>query len=369
MLNKIELKETSECFFTPYYFFKNDKMFNFCVGSRGTGKTTNWLTYLIRDASIKQKQVALVLRWQRNIDEYRANPTAFTNIEKLYNKWYGERIILTQKKETVYMITNLREDEDGKYRPWSEYDYEKDKLVEYNVSTPVMQFFALSKYNEYKSKDWSDIIYIFMDEFQCEEKTASVGYLNKEPEKLINIVDTIAREFGNQYRDVRVILCSNAVDLYNPYYLYFGLINDIDRTAKSQRICKKHIAYELHYIEIDKGEFGEFISNTDYGAYAKDNVYRKEQRHDILDKINPSILTKWFCIRHRDYYITFYLFHFAKEKAIYCKRTIGKDTTELKVPQARIELSSVRKGFMDMYFDGYMTKSVLCGLGLADWGY
>jgi len=352
ILNQFKIVKEEKNFFTPRYFFGRDKLINICVGNRGTGKSSAWLTYLVRHAITKQREIAFVLRLVGDIDEYKSNKTAFTNVEKLYKDLFNEEIILRQKKDVVYLVEyEEREEIEGE---------DKNKYIPKEIlKQPILRMFALAKYDKYKSKDYSNIDFIFMDEFQAEARHGMSCYIGNEPEKLMNLTDTISRGFGEAYRQTRIILCSNFVDLYNPYYLYFGIINDIDPNLQSQRFCKEDVCYELHYIPIDKGRFGKFVKNTDYGKYALGNQARKVHRQDVLRGLNPSILRPYFAVQDKKTYITFNVFEFAKEKSIYVKRTQGTSTPVYKDLAAKQEVSKLKSQYIDFYYDDYETKTAL----------
>jgi len=95
--------------------------------------------------------------------------------------------------------------------------------------TLVAHIVSINNFNKIKSQDFSRVDYLFMDEFETEDGR----YIPKEPEKLLNIIDTVARGFNQPYRPIQCVLASNNVDPINDYFKYFKLLNEVDAQAQS----------------------------------------------------------------------------------------------------------------------------------------
>lgn len=78
-----------------------------------------------------------------------------------------------------------------------------------------------------QSHEFSDIDYILFDEFQSENGC----YAQNELKKFLSIYTSVNRGSGQMTRDVRVIMLSNSVDIYNPYYLALGITDKLLHTG------------------------------------------------------------------------------------------------------------------------------------------
>lgn len=96
--------------------------------------------------------------------------------------------------------------------------------------------FAVSMKNPDKIKKFSPIFScvenIFLDEYQLETKQ----YLKDEMRNFRIIVTSIARGKGERIRNsVKIFLAGNPVDLFNPYYIAYGIYNRILPNTKYLR--------------------------------------------------------------------------------------------------------------------------------------
>lgn len=77
----------------------------------------------------------------------------------------------------------------------------------------------------------SDVDCILFDEFIPE----SGRYLPKEVDKLTSIHDSLARGGGQQVKYLPTILVGNLIDIFNPYYEAFGVVDDMQLETKFYR--------------------------------------------------------------------------------------------------------------------------------------
>ena len=109
---------------------------------------------------------------------------------------------------------------------------------------------------------------IVFDEFIRERDNS--GYIPNEVDALLNLMDTVFRTRENG----RCICLSNAVSVINPYFVYFGLVPDINKRFNAY----KHILIEIpdskdFSDERRKTKFGQLIDGTEYGEMSLDNEF------------------------------------------------------------------------------------------------
>ena len=122
---------------------------------------------------------------------------------------------------------------------------------------------------------------------------------------MLELIETIFRHRDNNNK---VIFVANAISIVNPYFTYFNIKPDLDKRFT----LSKHIAIELYtnddFINMKKKtRFGDLISNTDYGKYAIENKYLRDNYSFIIEKrpnnliyantliYNNNTLGVWLC--------------------------------------------------------------------------
>ena len=216
-----------------------------CVGNRTAGKTVFFKRMLVNAFLNKGHEFMLVFRNAYELQGV-AEPF-FKDIENLFFR--GMEMDFESVAKGLYYRLYL----DG-------------KVCGYVVS--LSMFDKLKKY----SSDFVNVENIFFDEFQTE----SNKYLKEETEKFESLIVTVSRGQGKQFREIRIILCSNTVTVLNPYYVLFGIHK---RLRKDTKILKgRGWVLEQTYNEnaskaIEQSAFAKAIGESKYLAYAKQNVY------------------------------------------------------------------------------------------------
>lgn len=209
-----------------------DKLFNFIIGQRGSGKTYSCKIWAL-NRYIKFKEQFIYLR---RYDEERKT-VAKELLNDIYSK-FSEPLEVTRNGKQIKV---------------------RDETAGYIMS--------LTKMADLKSMSLPDVQTIIFDEFLIEKGVHH--YIKDEPRVFLNFYETIAR-----MRDVRVFFLSNSTSLYNPYFSYFHLQLPFGKNI----VVKDEILVELvanpDFIKAKKKtRFGSIISGTDYEAYSVENKF------------------------------------------------------------------------------------------------
>lgn len=214
-----------------------NKLFNFVIGNRGSGKTYGTKKLVVKDFLKNGNQFVYIRRYDTEIKAlkrfFEQMENAFPNIE--FNDVKGLRI---NGEECGYCL-------------------------------------PLSRASKFKSISFEKVRTIIFDEFIVESGRQS--YLPKEVWKFLDFYETISR-----MRDVRVIFLGNRVSDYNPYFTFFN----IDLGNHEEFIIKEDIAVEiirnLEYQEKKLGtRFGQLIKGTTYYEYAVENKSAEDSDYFI----------------------------------------------------------------------------------------
>lgn len=186
---------------------------NFVCGSRLGGKSTWAQKYVLRKAikswkrnGRKEKcldQFAVIVRYERDIDIL-----CKTYFENTIKQWYPEFDIRYEAK---------------RFRIYTHWGKEELRCT-------IGYAFALNNATKMKSTSYPYINTMIMEEFMNIEGKyiKSVAEPELEVELMVSLFSTIARGNGMQFRPwVRVLCISNNFYLDNPYFKYYGLIQDI----------------------------------------------------------------------------------------------------------------------------------------------
>lgn len=134
---------------------------------------------------------------------------------------------------------------------------------------------------------FSDIERLLMDEFQSETN----HYCSDEVKKLLSVHTSIARGQGKQVRYVPVFMLGNAVTLINPYYVHLGVINRLRNDTKFLK--GDGFVIEQGYIDSasraqKQSAFNRAFSNSEYVAYASENIYLNDNTSFIEKPIGKN---------------------------------------------------------------------------------
>lgn len=138
--------------------------------------------------------------------------------------------------------------------------------------------FSLSTANNKKSISYPSVTTLIFDEFLLEQ--GNQRYLPNEPEKLLNLYETIARP-GTQHPRVVVFMLANAISITNPYFLYWNLKMPVKKDKNGKYIWKhptrpilvEDVRNEAFIDKKKNTEFGALVEGTTYADYSIENKF------------------------------------------------------------------------------------------------
>lgn len=219
-------------------------LFNFIIGNRGGGKTYGAKKFVINRFLKKNEQFMYVRRYK----------------EELKKKKQFFMDIAAEFPENKFEVKNFEAQIDGKTCGY---------------------FMPLSTSKIEKSVSFPYVTTIIYDEFILDK--GAYHYLRDEVTHFLDLFETVARSRDN----VRVLFLSNAITVTNPYFLYFNIqLPKFDKKFSFNK--EKGILVELvqneDFIEMKKQtRFGKLISGTQYGDYAIDNAFLRDD-HSFVEK-------------------------------------------------------------------------------------
>ena len=234
------------------YYSRNDllsynALFNFCVGSRGTGKTYQFKDWAISDFIKNDNQFVYVRRYK-------------TEFKDIYN--FFDDII-------------------NKY-PDHEFKVGHGKFI---IDGEIAGFYiALSTAITKKSVAYPNVNKIGFDEFILEKST--IHYLPNEVNAFLGLYETIARDRNN----VRCLFMANSVTLINPYFLFFDL--QVDKTKRFWTFKNNDLVVELTDLEDFKEHkkqtrFAKIIDGTEFSKYAIEGEFTGDN-YEFIEEKSPN---------------------------------------------------------------------------------
>jgi hypothetical protein len=224
-------------------------LFMFIVGPRGQGKTYGSKKWAIDDFKKTGGQFIYLRRLASEIKQAKINKF----FHDIYDRYPEDQLAVEGRTALI------NGDEAGQFM---------------NLSTAKID----------KSVPFPMVNKIIFDEFIIDK-----GFHHYLPDEVINFLElyeTIARMRNN----VQVIFLSNAITQTNPYFLYFNI--KLPRT-KNGISCKNDILIQMindnEFIEAKKNtRFGKLIAGTQYGDYAIDNKFLRDNEEFISHKTEKS---------------------------------------------------------------------------------
>ena len=233
---------------------------NFLIGERGVGKTYSTTKFFINQFKKKGFQFAYIRRYK-------------TELKKAIPKFFDS------------MIKNNEFPQDSLYHKGETF-YCNDKVIGYAMTLTTAQ--------NLKGDNFPNVKYIMFDEFIIEN--GQHHYLQDEVMNFLGLIETIART-----RDINIFMLGNAVNIVNPYFLFFNISlpynNDI-ATFKDGLILVQYMKNEEYRDFKKKTKFGKLVANTSYEAYAIDNKFQNDNKEFIEKKSGTSKCS--FNIRYKD---------------------------------------------------------------------
>lgn len=246
---------------------------NFIIGARGLGKTYA-VKKLCIDDFLKRGNEFIYLR--RYDTEQHTKGTFFSDIEAQY-----PGVEFRVNGNTAQCRPRVEDDEDNK-NPWATMGY----------------FLALSQAGHVKSVAYPKVRTIFFDEIFPDNGQ----YLSGEVTRLEEFYSTVDR-----WNDrVRLIMCSNAVSLANPYFAFFKIDAKQQMTDGRQfrRYCGGYIMLELadyggFSAKVATSNFGRFLMQYDesYAQYSMSNRFRDDNDALINDDLEGAEYCFTLCTR------------------------------------------------------------------------
>lgn len=223
---------------------------NFLIGERGVGKTYSTTKFFINQFKKKGYQFAYIRRYK-------------TELKKAIPKFFDS------------MIKNDEFPEDNLYHKGETF-YCNDQVIGYAMTLTTAQ--------NLKGDNFPNVKYIMFDEFIIEN--GQHHYLQDEVMNFLGLIETIART-----RDINIFMLGNAVNIVNPYFLFFNISlpynNDIV-TYKEGLILVQYMKNQEYRDFKKKTKFGKLVAGTTYEAYAIDNVFQNDNKEFIEKKTGSS---------------------------------------------------------------------------------
>lgn len=122
------------------------------------------------------------------------------------------------------------------------------------------------------SSTFSDVWAMFFDEFQPDNGR----YLKDEVRQLIMIQTSLARGVGQKVKDLPIFMCSNTINITNPYFVYTGLIKHIQadtRLYKGDGYVYERCVVEGLAQKLESTGVARAFRGLDYLNYSNDNSW------------------------------------------------------------------------------------------------
>ena len=220
-------------------------LFNFIVGNRGGGKTFGFKQWAIKSFLKSKKQFVYVRRYKQEL-------------KKVTKFWDDIRdffpgVSLTIKNNIFYI---------------------NDEIAGYPIS--------LSTAKIEKSVSFPDVDKICFDEFILDK--GFYRYLPDEVTNFLELYETIAR-----MRDVTCFFLSNAITITNPYFVYFNITLPYGKTITRNGDILIELVQNTDFIqEKQKTRFAQLVEGTQYGNYAIQNEFLRDNKNFVAKKTPKS---------------------------------------------------------------------------------
>lgn len=225
-------------FYDPEKLISYGATLNFIIGERGVGKSFSMTKFCIKDFLKNGNQFIYLRRYK-------------TELKSAIDSFFSAIIAAGLFEDVELTVKN------NKF-------YINKELAGWAV--------ALSTSAILKSSSFPQVKNIVFDEFILD--TGAYHYLPDEVTKTLDIIETVGR-----LRPIRMFFLGNAVTISNPYFNYFNLdlpYNSEYRTYQQGEIVVNYIK-NLEYRKKKKDtKFGKLIAGTEYGQYAIDNEFLRD---------------------------------------------------------------------------------------------
>ena len=182
------------------------------MGNRTSGKTFGIGNEVLIPGFIKEgKKFALLVRWQRELGNAAEGVFKAVLEEKYPEYMIKEQVMGKGVYSNLYLVHKEGEDFVEEHCGY---------VLPINNATPNIKPI---------SSIFSDVEIMFMDEFQ------TTKYCPNEVSEFISLHTSVARGKGKAVRYVPVILCSNAIDITNPYFISLKILRQLQPDTKKLR--------------------------------------------------------------------------------------------------------------------------------------
>lgn len=246
-----------------------DALLNFVIGERGCGKTFAAKKFVLEDFFKTGNQFVYLRRYKTELD---------TSIQSFFSDLQSNNIFDD-------LQLNVKK---GK------------KISEFTCDGETCGYaIPLSTANILKSTAFPKVKTIIFDEFLLDSKAGLYHYLRKEVEMLLDVVETIGR-----LRDIRVIFLGNAISVTNPYFDYFKISLPYENEFKvfKKGLIVVNYTKNLNYrIEKRKSKFGQLIEGTEYGDYAVENEFFRDNDIFVVKRPDHTVMFCKITINNKTY--------------------------------------------------------------------
>lgn len=253
----------------------HNMLINVIVGNRGGGKSYGFKKRVIENFIKSKEQFGYIRRYKDDLKK--PMEQFFSDVAWEFPDY--EFKVIGEK----FMIRLKPADPDEK---WKEEDISGHG-------------FALSTAANKKSISFPDITTLGFDEFLLEK--GNQRYLPNEPEKLLNLYETIARP-GTNHPRVVLFMLANAISITNPYFLYWDLKMP-KRKDKNDKYIWKHPARPILVEDVRNEKFIDKKKNTEFGALVKGTAYADYSIENVMLLDNDNFIEKKG--QNARYYFTF----------------------------------------------------------------
>lgn len=233
-------------YYNPNKMLSYNRILNFIIGARGIGKSFAMKEFPIKRFLKYGEQFIYVRRYKPEL--------------KKVTNYFND--IMQKFPEHQFKVKGRELYCDGKLMGWA---------------------IPLSTWQSEKSNAYPNVSTIIFDEFIREKDNS--GYIPNEVEALLNLMDTVFRNRDN----VRCVCLSNSVSVVNPYFLYFGIIPNINKRFNAYQNVLVEIPDSKDFSdERRKTKFGQLIDGTEYGGMSLDNQFVNDSQVFIEKRSKES---------------------------------------------------------------------------------
>lgn len=258
----------------------SDRIFFFIVGNRGGGKSYGAKKKAIDNFIKRKEQFGYIRRYQ-------------DDLKKPMKQFF---------KDIMWEYPDYEFKVDGdKFYIRLKPSNDKEKWKEEDIAG---YGFVLSTADNKKSIPYPDITLLIFDEFLLNK--GNQRYLPNEPEKLLDLYETVARP-GTNHPRVLLFLLANAISVTNPYFLYWKLSMPTrkDRNNKyiwlhpTRPILVEDVRIQAFIDKKKDTEFGQLVEGTSYADYSIENKFLLDD--DTFIEKKGKFATYFFTFNYKEH--------------------------------------------------------------------